>query len=498
MATLSPLQSTLAPEYDRSALSVGIVHFGIGNFHRSHQAMYLDRLLRSGHSPQWGICCVGFLPVDRQMAADLTTQEGAYTLVLKHADGTLTPSVVGSIVRALYAPDAADELMELLVAPSTRIVSLTVTEGGYNIDDETGQFRSDAPAAVADAHNPTHPASTFGYLVEALRRRRAAGTEPFTVLSCDNLPHNGNVVRTAVVSQARLSDPELAEWIAAHVSFPNCMVDRITPATTPEDAELVQRELGITDLRPVVAEPFEQWVIEDVFPTGRPAYEEAGAQLVADVAPYELMKLRLLNASHQSLAHWGRLLGYTYGHEATLDEDVAALTRSYVNREARPPLPEVPGINLDEYVESLFERFANPAIADTLARLAEDASDRMPKFVLPSVRDNLSHARAVDLGAAMCAAWTVCCEAQLDRESAVLPAMRDRREPDISAAVTALRAGDHDAFLKIQPVFGELATRTEFTEPYLRTLFLLREAMSAADAGDRAQQVRRVMRSLRS
>lgn len=476
----TPDRSDLAPAYDRSAITTGIVHIGVGGFHRAHQAMYLDRLMRDGSgsdNPQdacldWGICGVGLLPGDARMRDALASQDHTYTLTLKYPDGHHESTVIGSIHDYLFAPDDPEAVLSLMAAPTTRIVSLTVTEGGYNIDDATGAFRTESPGAAHDAANPREPTTAFGCVVEALRRRREAGTAPFTVMSCDNLPGNGRIARTAVVSQAAMSDPELAGWIEEHVSFPSCMVDRITPQTTPEDIAEVRSELGIEDAWPVVCEPFTQWVLEDRFTDGRPPFEDVGVQMVSDVVPYELMKLRLLNASHQGLAHWGRLLGIEYAHDAAADPDIAAWVRAYLEREARPTLRPVPGIDLDGYVDTLFERFTNEAIADTLFRLAQDASNRMPKFVLGTVRDNLASGGPIRLGAAMVAAWALGDEG-VDEAGAPI-AVDDPAGARLLELAAAQKEGDDRAFVSDAAVFGDLAGQERFVEEFASQLRALR------------------------
>ena len=487
----TPDLSTLAPAYDRSAITTGIVHIGVGGFHRAHQAMYIDRLMREGLKSgapgstgsgapgitgsgapgtclDWGICGVGLLPGDARMRDALASQDHTYTLTLKHPDGHHESTVIGSIHDYLFAPDDPEAVLSLMAAPTTRIVSLTVTEGGYNIDDATGAFRTESPGAAHDAASPREPTTAFGCIVEALRRRREAGTAPFTVMSCDNLPGNGRIARTAVVSQAAMSDPELAGWIEEHVSFPSCMVDRITPQTTPEDITEVRSELGIEDAWPVVCEPFTQWVLEDDFPAGRPPYERVGVQMVDDVVPYELMKLRLLNASHQGLGHWGRLLGMTYGHEAAGDADVAAWVRAFLEREALPRLLPVPGIDLAEYVDTLFERFTNASIADTLERLAFFGPSGMPKFVLPTVRDNLAAGGPIRLGAALCAAWSLGVLGT-DENGRTIP-----RVDDLRPLAERQEAGDETAFISNTEIFGDLAGNERFRTTYLEELAALR------------------------
>ena len=465
------------PGYDRSRITTGIVHFGLGNFHRAHQAMFVDRLMNRGKALDWGICGVGVLPGDARMRDVLAAQDHLYTLVLKHRDGSTRPRVIGSVHDYLFAPEDREAVLRVLAAPTTRIVSLTVTEGGYFIDRATGEFDASDPAIQHDLRSPHDPATVFGLITEGLSRRRAAGTPAFAVMSCDNLPGNGAVTRGVVSAYAELVDPGLAAWIRAEVAFPDSMVDRITPATTDEDRALVRDVYGIADGWPVVAEPFVQWVLQDRFPLGRPPFEEVGVQIVDDVAPYELMKLRLLNAGHQALAYPGLLTGRVFAHEAATDPLIAGFLRGYM-AEVRPTLPAVPGIDLDGYVAELFERFANPAIADTLTRLATDASDRIPKFVLPAVRDNLAAGRPVDFGAALVAAWARYSEGadEAGRSLSIPDALHERLAPLAARERTEplaflLGAGD---------VFGDLAERPRFTEPYLRALHVLHEEGTAA------------------
>jgi mannitol 2-dehydrogenase len=455
------------PTYDRSAMTTGIVHFGLGNFHRAHQAMYLDRLMERGEALDFGICGVGVMPRDAEMRDALEAQDHLYSLTLKHPDGSLEPRVIGSIHDFKYAPDDPEAVLDVMTAPTTRIVSMTVTEGGYNLDHVTGRFVLDAPAIAHDLQDGAAPTTMFGFVTEALRRRRDAGTAPFTVMSCDNIQGNGDTAKETITTFASAKDPELGAWIAEHVEFPNSMVDRITPVTTDADRALVAERFGIEDAWPVVAEPFEQWVLEDRFPLGRPAYEEVGVQVVDDVVPYELMKLRLLNASHQTMAYFGILSGYTYAHEATVDPLIATLLRRYMDEEGTPTLDPVPGIDLDDYKATLMERFANPAIADTLARLAAESSDRIPKWLLPVVRSNLAAGRQVALSAAVVASWARYDEAVDEQGNAitVVDQLRDELVP------IAQRQHDDDlAFIRNREVFGDLVDDDRFVVAYRSVL----------------------------
>jgi len=455
------------PQYDRSRLRAGIVHLGVGGFHRAHQAMYLDRLMNAGEALDWAICGVGVLPHDARMRDVLTAQDGLYTLVLKHPDGTLEGRVIGSIVEFLLAPDDPEAVVERMASPEIRIVSLTVTEGGYNVNPVTGEFDADDPAVRADLEPGAVPATTFGLVTEALRRRRDRGVPPFTVQSCDNIQGNGDVAHRMFSAFARLKDPELAAWIEQHVPFPNSMVDRITPVTTDDDRAMVAERFGVDDAWPVVAEPFTQWVVEDRFVDGRPPYEKVGAQLVDDVEPYELMKLRLLNASHQALCYLGYLAGYRYAHEVCSDETFVRFLRDYMASEGAPTLKPVPGVDLDEYQATLIERFANPHVRDTLARLCAESSDRIPKWLVPVIRENLASGGEVHRSAAVVAAWARYDEA-VDEQGEPIEIV-DRLADRLKAAAARNRE-DPLVFVRDEELFGDLASQPRFVEAYTAAL----------------------------
>jgi mannitol 2-dehydrogenase len=460
------------PGYDRDAVTASIVHFGVGGFHRAHQAMYLDRLLAAGGERRWGICGVGVMEVDREMASALHAQDELYTLVQKHSDGTYEGRVIGSIVDYLYAPDDPEAVIARLADPATEIVSLTITEGGYAISDVTGHFDPEAPGVAEDLVPGAVPRTVFGLVSAGLARRRDAGTGPFTVVSCDNLPGNGALAQEAFVSFARRSDPGLAEWIESEVRFPNSMVDRITPATTDADRREVAARFGIDDRWPVVCEPFTQWVLEDSFCSARPSLEEVGVQVVADVGPYELMKLRLLNASHQGLCYFARLCDYAYVHEAAQDPLFRSFLRRYMDEEATPTLEPVPGIDLGDYKDELIERFSNPEIRDTVARLCAESSDRIPKWLLPVVRIELDRGGPVRLSAAIVASWARYAEG-VDEHGAPIEIV-DRRRDEVTA-LAARAATEPLAFIANRELFGDLADAPEFARAYLDTLRSLRE-----------------------
>ena len=472
-ATLDSLAEGVArPTYDRSQLTAGIVHFGVGGFHRAHMAVALDQLMNAGLAQDFAICGVGLLEGDRRMKVVLDAQDCLYTVVLKHPDGHREPSVIGSIVEYLFAPDDPAAVIEKLASPAIRIVSLTITEGGYNFDRVTGEFDANSPGVVADLTVGAVPSTVFGYVAEALRLRRERGLAPFTVQSCDNIQGNGDMAKRMFSAFAKLKDPELGAWIEQNVHFPNAMVDRITPVTSADDILEAERLTGLHDGWPVVCEPFFQWVVEDEFGLGRPPLEQAGVQLVDDVEPYEYMKLRLLNASHQGMCYFGYLAGYRYAHEAMGDPALVAFLQRYMDREATPTLRPVPGIDVDAYKAMLIERFSNPEVRDTLARLCAESSDRIPKWLVPVIRDQLASGGEIDCSAAIVASWARYAEA-VDEEGEpiiVVDALRDEL-----IAIARTQREDPLAFIRNETLFGDLAGNERFTAAYLAALTSLFE-----------------------
>jgi len=460
------------PAYDRAGLTAGIVHIGVGSFHRAHQALIIDDLLNQGLARDWAICGVGVMPADAAMRDALMAQDGLYTLVAKHPDGRLEARVVGSIIDYLYAPDDVEAVIERMASPDIRIVSLTVTEGGYNIHPVTGEFDLSNPMVRADLVPGSSPATVFGITVEALRRRRERGIEPFTVMSCDNLEDNGAVARRTFVAFATARDAELGQWIDSAVSFPSSMVDRITPVTTDEDRAQIAESFGIDDRWPVVCEPFLQWVLQDSFTNGRPPYESTLTQMVSDVAPYELMKLRLLNASHQGLCYFGYLMGYRLVHDAAADPLISEFLRAYMDREATPTLEPLPGIDLEGYKTQLIERFSNPGVRDTVARLCNESSDRIPKWLLPVVREQLAAGGHIELSAAIVASWARYAEG-VDEQGEPIDVADRIRERVIASAAEYPR--DRHSFLRDRNIFGELIDNAHFVTAYDRALDLLHQ-----------------------
>lgn len=464
------------PAYDRTAHKHGIVHIGVGGFHRAHQAWYLDSLLALGGSPDWSLCGVLLLPHDRRMFEAMRSQDCLYTVVERSVEGE-KPRIIGSITEVLFAPDDPEAVLEKMASPDCRIVTLTITEGGYYVNSGTGEFDAGHPDIVKDLANPGKPACVFGYLAEALSRRRNRGLPPFTLMSCDNMQNNGHVLKKMLLAFLSLRDPALAAWLEARGAFPNSMVDRITPSTTDEHRALVRERFGIDDAWPVMCEPFVQWVIEDNFVLGRPAWEQVGAQIVPDVLPYEKMKLRLLNASHQALCYIGMLLGYEFAHQTMEDRDIRRLVRMMMDVEVTPLLGVVPGMDLEAYKDTLIERFANPAIRDQLLRIGTEGSARIPKFVLPSVLEQVERRGPVAASAFTVAAWFRYLIGKDDagQELGIIDPMKEK------LVARAKKGGpDAGALLSMHEIFGDTLPGSYFGDEVKRALVSLYEKGAAA------------------
>lgn len=450
------------PAYDRNAVDVGIVHVGVGGFHRAHQAVYVDRLLALGQL-QWGICGVGTQPGDRTMRDVLREQDHLFTVVTKHPDGRLEPNVVGSHVEHLHAPDDPEAVIERMAAPATRIISLTITEGGYAVDPASGAFTPDEPGVLIDLQRSGPPQTVFGLVTEAFVRRRARGVAPFSVLSCDNVAKSGEVARQAFTGFASLLDERVGDDMRSEVPFPSSMVDRITPATTDDDRVALAEHFGVEDAWPVVCEPHLQWVLEDVPDAPWPPWELVGVQVVPDVEPYELMKLRLLNAGHQAIGYLGYLAGHRHTDEVCRDDDFGDFLLGYLASEAVPSLPPVPGVDLDVYSRELLARFGNPAVRDTLARLCALSSDRIPGFLLPVVRDQLATGGSIERSALVCAAWARYAAGRDDQGEPIT--VIDRRLETVASAAAAAQRSPA-AFLQDTGVFAELADNPRFVAEF--------------------------------
>ncbi len=451
------------PSYARSDLSAGIVHIGVGNFHRAHQAVYLDRLFEMGLDHDWAIVGAGVKSFDAAKRAALQTQDWL-TTVVELDPSSLTARVTGAMIDFLDVDPVV--VIAALQNPAIRIVSLTVTEGGYFVDPQGG-FDREHPEIQHDAAGVGDPQTVFGILIAALQARRAAGVAPFTVMSCDNLPENGDVARQAVLGLAELMDPTLAAWIAETVAFPNGMVDCITPATSPAEVAMVSERFGIEDAAPVTCEPFRQWVLEDHFPTGRPALEKVGVEFVDDVRPYELMKLRILNGGHAAIAYVGALLGHTHVHDAMADVDIRTWYQRLARAEIIPTLAPIAGVDYQAYLASCVARFSNAEVNDTIPRLCLDGSNRQPKFILPTIADALAQGRDITGLALEVALWCRYCGAKAF-------VIQDERA-DILAAAAAQSRTRPEAFLEIDEVFGALGRDPRFMVAFSAQIMALWE-----------------------
>jgi mannitol 2-dehydrogenase len=464
-ATLPFLITASTPAYDRATLTPGIVHFGVGNFHRAHQAIYLDDLFANGTDHDWAIIGAGVRPADEAMRQKLGAQDWLTTVVEQEADAS-SARVTGAMIHYLPPGDSA-AVIARLADPAIRIVSLTITEGGYYIDPASQKFDPTHPDIAYDAAHRDAPKTVFGLILAGLERRRQAGVQPFTVMSCDNIPGNGHVTQNAVVGLAQLIDPALAHWVSTNVAFPNGMVDRITPATSDREIRLLADHFGIEDNWPVFCESFKQWVLEDNFPAGRPALEKVGVQFVPDVAPYEHMKIRILNGGHATIAYPAGLLDIHFVHEAMEHPLVGAFFAKVERDEIIPVVPPVPDTNLDNYFALCERRFSNPKIGDTIRRLALDGSNRQPKFIIPSAFDRVEAGQSVTGLALVSALWCRYCYGTTDSGAVIEP-----NDPNWNRLTqqAKLAKDDPKAWLAMSDIYGELAQSEIFVQAFSQAL----------------------------
>ncbi len=458
----------VVPRYAQASLRPGIVHFGVGNFHRAHLQVYLDDLFNMGLDHDWGLIGAGVMASDEKMRDALAGQNYLTTVVEQEAHFT-NPRVISPMVDFIAPADRA-RLIATLADPAIRIVSLTVTEGGYMIDPATGKFDPAHPALQRDAKNMADPTSVFGLILAGLMQRKAAGLAPYTVMSCDNVPHNGVVTRNAIAGLARLFDASLAEWVEKAVAFPNAMVDRITPATSDRERKFVSDTYGYTDNWPVFCEQYIQWVIEDNFPLGRPQWEKVGAQFVPDVTPYEYMKIRILNGGHAAIAYVGSLLDIHYVHEAMEHPLIGAFFTKLEQEEIVPTVLPVPNTNIGDYVNLIRRRFANPKIGDTERRLAFDGSNRQPKFIVPVIADNLKAGRDIRGLALATASWCRYCFGETDSGHVIEP-----NDPSWGRLHTLAQAAKADPlqWLTMTDIYGDVAASEVFQKAFSDALTCL-------------------------
>ncbi len=465
-ATVRGLDARISvPRYAQSSITPGIVHFGIGNFHRAHLAVYLDDLFNMGLDHDWGIIGAGVMPSDELMRQRLVEQDYLTTIV--EQDANFVQARVTSSMVDYIPPADRERLMATLASPAIRIVSLTVTEGGYMIDPATGKFDPNHPALQHDAKNMADPTSVFGLILAGLMRRKAKGLAPFTVMSCDNVPHNGMVCRNAIAGLARLFDASLAEWVEKNVAFPNAMVDRITPATSDRERKFVLDTYGLTDNWPVFCEDFKQWVVEDNFTLGRPQWEKVGAQFVADVTPYEYMKIRILNGGHAVIAYPGGLLDVHFVHEAMQHPLIRGFFEKVERTEIMPTVPPVPNTDIGDYYKLIERRFSNPKIGDTEKRLCFDGSNRQPKFIVPVIADNLKAGRSIAGCALESALWCRYCFGQSDSGKVI--EANDPVWPRLRALAMKAKI-DPPVWLTMKDIYGDVADNETFRTAFAAAL----------------------------
>lgn len=452
------------PTYNRQQLKTGIVHIGVGGFHRSHQAYYMHQLLEKHGITDWAICGVGLRAADRNMATVLKQQDGLYTLVTQHPNGNVESEVIGAITEYLLAVDTPQLVIDKMAHPDIKIVSLTITEGGYNFNPTTGDFNFENPDIQQELAHPTEPKTVYGYLTAALRKRRANGLPPFTILSCDNIQHNGDVARKMLLTFAKKQDAALAKWIAEEVAFPNTMVDRITPVTSPEIIHYLKKEHNLEDEWPVVCEPFIQWVVEDNFSNGRPPLEKLGVQFVPDVTPYEKMKIRLLNASHSVLGILGAIHGHPTIDACMKDAVFGQFMRQYMDKEATPILGKIEGIDIEKYKDQLEERFANPNIKDSVSRICSESSAKLPKFLIPTLTENLENGGSIQYATFLLAAWCYYSDKGINENGKPLEIIDAQKDKLHQAAKDT--ENNWTAFLKQAEIFGNLIKNERFVKAY--------------------------------
>ena len=464
------------PRYRRADLSAGMVHIGLGNFHRAHQAWYLHRLFDQGLCHDWAIIGAGVRAPDAAQRDRLAAQDWLTTLI-ELDPAHRSAEIIGSMIDYLPVEEGNGALIAAMADPAIRIVSLTVTEGGYYIDPSSNGFDAHHPDIQHDVANPATPRTAFGAMIEALRLRREQGHEPFSCLSCDNLQGNGAILRCTLVSMANMIDPDLATWIENNSSFPNSMVDCIVPATGPDELAQAQ-DIGIDDASPVTHENFRQWVVEDDFANGRPAWEKVDVTLGADVQSYESMKLRILNGGHQIVALPGELLGIETIAHATTHPSISRFFHKVIEDEVVPYVASVPDMNPRQYLDLVHRRFSNPKVKDTTRRVAFDGSSRQPGFLFPSIRDGLKNGTSVEGLALATALWCRYCEGTRDDGSTIEP-----NDPQWSALnKVALAARDDPAlWLNQRQYYGDLADNQVFKKAFSEWHILI-----AADGAEAA------------
>ena len=452
------------PSYLQQDLSAGIIHVGVGNFHRAHQSTYLHQLFDKGLDRDWAIIGAGITKYDDAMRNKLASQDWLTTVVELDPE-KLSARITGAMIDFLEINPQT--IIDAMASPEIRIVSLTVTEGGYYVDAETGGFDQTHTDIIADANNPDSPTTVFGIIIAALKKRKDNDIPPFTVMTCDNLPENGQVAKHTVLGLAKQIDSTLHSWIESNVAFPNSMVDCITPATAEREISIVRDTFGIDDAAPVVCEPFHQWVLEDNFTNGRPQLEKVSVEFVDDVAPYELMKLRILNGGHAAIAYPAGLLDIHYVHDAMNNPLVAGYLKKLEHDEIIPTLTEIPGVSFSDYYNKIVERFSNEAVGDTIPRLCFDGLNRQPKFILPVIEARLEQNQTIDGLALECALWCRYCYGTTDSGAEIPPNDTQWERLKDQAAIAK---DDPQKWLELADVYGPLSRDNTFAQAFEKAL----------------------------
>lgn len=460
------------PSYDRDQIKTSILHIGVGNFHRSHQAYYIHELIDKYKELDYGICGVDLLESDRKIYNILKDQDGLYTLYTKEANGAHKAKIIGSIVEYFYGPENPLAVIERMASPEIKIISLTIAEDGYLLNEITGAFDINHPAVTEDIKNPFSPKTVFGYLMQSFKLRKLRNLPGCTILSCDNIKSNGDTMKQSLFNYVSKTEPDLLEWISENTTFPNTMVDRITPITNSKDISNLKEDFSIDDQWPVVCEPFSQWVIEDKFIHGKPDWEKVGVQYTQNIGPFENLKLRLLNASHTILGILGTLHGYKTVYETATDKDFMLFLKSFMDDEVTPTLTDSDKISIDKYKTSLVSRFQNPHINDQLFRICQESSAKIPVFILPTIKYQLQNGQNLKQAAFVIAAWAKYNDGVDDNENSyeIIDVMSGTL-----IRTAALSIQNPMKFIEIKSIFNDLSENEVFTSYYLDALSQLRK-----------------------
>ncbi|MCG9791734.1 mannitol dehydrogenase family protein [Flavobacterium algicola] len=469
--TLLP-KDVAIPSYDRNQINTSILHIGVSNFHRSHQAYYVHELIDKYKELNYGICGVDLLESDRKIYSVLKDQDGLFTLYTKENNGAHKAKIIGSIVEYFYGPENPLAVIEKMANPNIEIISLTIAEDGYHLKEITGEFDINHPAVTEDIKNPFSPKTVFGYLTQSFKLRKLRNLPGCTILSCDNIKSNGDTMRQSLYNYVSKTEPDLLDWIKANTSFPNTMVDRITPITNSADIQTLKEDFFIDDQWPVVCEAFSQWVIEDKFIHSRPVWDKVGVQYTDNITPFENMKLRLLNASHTILGILGTLHGYKTVYETSKDEDFMLFLKKFLDNEVTPTLTDSDKERIESYKKNLIFRFRNPHINDQLFRICQESSAKIPLFVLPTINHQLANDKNVKSAAFIIAAWAKYNDGVDDNDH---PYDIIDTKSGTLIRTAALSIQNPLKFIEIKSIFDDLSTKEDFVTHYLEALSLLRE-----------------------